>query len=97
MVYDEIMYHGGSIKDFPIPSSLLLACQSAHMKYKNDLDRKKAESEKTEITNKRKLLTDKLNIEKNPSQERKIQVTKLLEVTQKYNIFCFHKFFKQFS
>ena len=47
MVYDEIMYHGRNIKDFPIPSSLLLACQSAHMKYKNDLECKKAESEKT--------------------------------------------------
>ena len=62
MVYDEIMYYGGYIKDFLIPSSLLLACQSAHMKYKNDLDSKKAKSEKTEITNKRKLLIDKLNI-----------------------------------
>ena len=64
MVYDEIMYHGGNIKDFPIPTSLLLACQSAHMKYKNDLDCKKAESEKTEIINKRKLLIEELNIVK---------------------------------
>ena len=47
MVYDEIMYHGGNIKDFPITSSLLLACHSAHMKYKNDLDCKKTESEMT--------------------------------------------------
>ena len=64
MVYDEIMYHGGNIKDFPIPSSLLLDCQSPHMNYKIDLDRKKAESEKTEITNKRKLLIEELNIVK---------------------------------
>ena len=26
MVYDEIMYHCGNMKDFPVPSSVLLAC-----------------------------------------------------------------------
>ena len=71
MVYDEIMYHGGNIKDFPIPTSLL-ACQSAHMKYKNDLDCKKAESEKTEITNKRKLLIEELNIVKKKTDEQSL-------------------------
>ena len=30
MVYNEIINHGG--EDFPIPTSLLIACQSAHQK-----------------------------------------------------------------
>ena len=58
MVYDEIMYHGGEIKDFPIPTSLLIASQSTHQKFKNDTDRKRAESQKVEVTNKRKLLIE---------------------------------------
>ena len=57
MVYDEIMYHGGEIKDFPIPTSLLIASQSTQ-KFKNDTDRKRAESQKVEVTNKRKLLIE---------------------------------------
>ena len=64
MVHDEIMYHGGQIKDFPIPTSLLIACQSSHQKYKNDLDFKRAESHKVEVTSKRKLLIEELNIVK---------------------------------
>ena len=47
MVYAEIVYHGGEIKDFPIPTSLLIACQSAHQKYKNDLDRWSNKQKKT--------------------------------------------------
>ena len=77
LVYDEIMYHGGNIKDFPIPSSLLLACQSAHMMYKNDLDRQKAESEKTEITNKRKLLIEELNIVKKKKTDEQSLIKQL--------------------
>ena len=42
MIYDEIMYHGGEIKDFPIRTSLLIACESEHQKYENDLDCKRA-------------------------------------------------------
>ena len=69
MVYDEIMYHGGEIKDFSIPTSPLIGCQSAHQKYKsdldqNDLDLKRGESQKVEVTNKRKLLIEELNIVK---------------------------------
>ena len=75
MVYDEIMYHGGEIKDFPIPTSLLIACQSAHQKYKNDLDCKRAESQKVEVTNKRKLLIEELNIVK----KRKIDEESLIK------------------
>ena len=77
MVYDEIMYHGGKIKDFPIPSSLLFACQSAHMKYKNDMKRKKAESEKTEVTNKRKLLIEDLNIVKKKKTDEESLIKQL--------------------
>ena len=62
MIYDEIMHLGGSIKDFPIPPSLLLACQSAHMKYKADLERKKKELNKREVGEKRKLLMEELNV-----------------------------------
>ena len=43
-VHDEILCHG-SIRSFPINSSLLLSCQSAGTKYKNDLEQKKRESE----------------------------------------------------
>ena len=32
MVYNEIINHGGEIRDFPIPTSLFIACQSAHQK-----------------------------------------------------------------
>ena len=64
IVYDEIMYHGGEIKDFPIPTSLLIASQSTHQKFKNDTDHKRAESQKVEVTNKRKLLIEELNIVK---------------------------------
>ena len=48
-VYDEIMYHGGEIKDYQVPTSLLTACQSSHQKYKNHLDRKRAELQKAEV------------------------------------------------
>ena len=59
MVYDEIMYHGGEIKDFPIPTSLLIASQSTHQKFKNDTDHKRAESQKVEVrSNKQKKTTD---------------------------------------
>ena len=75
MVYDEIMYHGGQIKDFPIPTSPLIACQSAHQKYKNDLDSKRGESQKVEVTNKRKLLIEELNIVK----KRKIDEESLIK------------------
>ena len=75
MVYDEIMYYGGEIKDFPIPTSLLIACQSAHQKYENDLDRKRAESQQLEVTNKRKLLIEELNIVK----KRKIDEESLVK------------------
>ena len=44
MIYDEIMYHGGEIKDFPIRTSLLIACESKHQKCENDLDCKRAVS-----------------------------------------------------
>ena len=72
MVSDEIMYHGGNIKDFSIPSSLLLACQSAHMKYKNDLDRKKAESEKTGSNKQKKTVNSRINIVKKKADEQSL-------------------------
>ena len=80
MVYDEIMYHGGEIKDFSIPTSPLIGCQSAHQKYKsdldqNDLDLKRGESQKVEVTNKRKLLIEELNIVK----KRKIDEESLIK------------------
>ena len=75
MVYDEIMYHGGEIKDFPIPTSLLIASQSTHQKFKNDTDCKRAESQKVEVTNKRKLLIEELNIVK----KRKIDEESLIK------------------
>ena len=78
------MYHGGNIKEFPIPSSLLLACQSTNMRYKNDLDRKKAESEKTEITNKRKLLTEELNIVKKRKTDEQSLIKRLKSDSDKF-------------
>ena len=84
MAYDEIMYHGENVKDFPIPSSPLLACQSAHMKYKNDLDCKKAESEKTEITNKRKLLIEELNIMKKKKTHEQSFIKRLKSDSDKF-------------
>ena len=63
-VYDEIMYHGGEIKDYQVPTSLLTSCQSSHQKYKNNLDRKRAELQKAELKNKRKLLIEELSIVK---------------------------------
>ena len=77
MVYDEILCHGGSINDFPVSTSLLLSCQSAHMKYKNDQDCKRAESEKTEVTKKRKLLIEELNIIKKKKIDEESLIVRL--------------------
>ena len=60
MVCDGIVHHGREIKDFPIPISPLIACQSAHQKYRNDLecDRRKTEGwriEELNIVKKRKI------------------------------------------
>ena len=74
-VYDEIMYHGGEIKDYQVPTWLRTACQPSHQKYKNNLDRKRAELQKAEVTNKRKLLIEELNIVK----ERKIGEESLIK------------------
>ena len=86
MVYDEIMYYGGEIKDFPIPTSLLIACQSAHQKYENDLDRKRAESQKVEVTNKRKLLIEELNIVKKRKIDEESLVKRLKDDSTKFII-----------
>ena len=83
IVYDEIMYYSGEIKDFPIPTSLLSACQSAHQKYENDLDRKRAESQKVEVTNKRKLLIEELNIVKKRKTDEESLVKQLKDDSTK--------------
>ena len=83
IVYDEIMYYSGEIKDFPIPTSLLSAYQSAHQKYENDLDRKRAESQKVEVTNKRKLLIEELNIVKKRKTDEESLVKQLKDDSTK--------------
>ena len=55
IVYDEILVHG-SFKAFTITKSLLLSCQAACRKYKNELEKKKAASNESEKNNKRKHL-----------------------------------------
>ena len=67
-VYDEILYHGG-IRSFPIDNSLLLSCQTAGTKYKNELQRKKEESNKSNNDNKRKQLGEELSIIKKKKVE----------------------------
>ena len=81
MVYDEIMYHGGEIKGFSIPTSLLIACQSVHQKYENDLDCKRVESQNVDLTNKRKLLIQELSIVK----KRKIDEGRLIKQLKEYS------------
>ena len=46
-VYDEIIHHG-SIRSFPIDNSLLLSCNSAANRYKNDLEQRRKESVNSE-------------------------------------------------
>ena len=59
-VYDAILHHG-SIRSFPINNSLLLSCQLAGTKYKNDLKRKKR-FRNSEKNQKGKQLSEKLSI-----------------------------------
>ena len=54
------------------------------MKYKNDLDHKKAESEKKEITNKRKLLIEELNIVKKKKTDEQSLIKQLKNDSDKF-------------
>ena len=49
MVYDEIIYHGGEMKDFQITATLFHICQSAHTKYHDHINREKEEASKIEV------------------------------------------------
>ena len=51
-VHDEII-HYGSIRSFPIDNSLLLSCNSASNRYKNDLVQRREESVNSENNPKR--------------------------------------------
>ena len=75
-VYDEVLHHG-SIRSFPINNSLLLSCQSTRTKYKNDLERKKRESEHREKSQKRKQLGEELSIIKRKKCEMEDLVNEL--------------------
>ena len=67
-VYDEILQHE-SIRSFPINNSLLLSCQAAGTKYRNDLQRKREESQDSEKSMKRKQLGEELSIIKRKKVE----------------------------
>ena len=68
-VYDEILHHGGSVRSFPIDNSLLLSCNSAGTRYKNDLEQKKKESGDKDNSLKRKQLGEELSIIKRKKVE----------------------------
>ena len=82
-VYDEVLHHG-SIRSFPINNSLLLSCQSTGTKYKNDLERKKRESEDREKSQKRKQLGEELSIIKRKKCEMEDLVNELDADTDKF-------------
>ena len=75
-VYDEILYHGG-IRSFPIDNSLLLSCQTAGTKYRNELKRTREESKNSEKSNKRKQLGEELAIIKKNKVEMEDLVKEL--------------------
>ena len=67
-VYDEIV-HRGSIRSFPIDNSLLLSCNSAGIRYKNNLEQRRKESVNSENNQKRKQLSEELSVVKRKKVE----------------------------
>ena len=67
-MYDEIIHHG-SIRSFPIHNSLLLSCNSAGTRYKNDLEQRRKKSVNNENDQKRKQLSEELSVVKRKKVE----------------------------
>ena len=75
-VYGEIIHHG-SIISLPINKSLLLSCNSAGTRYKNDLEQRREESVNNENNQKQKQLNEELSVVKREKVEMEDRVKEL--------------------
>ena len=83
MIYDAIMYHGGKVKDFPIPNSLLIACQSASAAYKDARKQQEEEQAESQTATKGKLIMEELCILKKRKADEENVIKQLRDDSDK--------------
>ena len=85
-MYDESIHHG-SIRSFLIDNSLLLSCNSAGNRYKNDLEQRRKESVNNENNQKRKQLSEELSVVKGKKVDMEDNVNECLE-SNYLHVYC---------